>query len=167
MKKLTLATFVLALTMTLPAIAGGSDRHDAQGHHGGPRHAGAEHLIGMKMLKGLDLTDAQKTQLETLIAEHRASVKAKQQPAAMQSLHSELQLLLQAEQFDEAAARLLLEKQQNTRLEHDIERLKFQHQLMSVLTAEQKAKLQARQAKMQERMAAKRAERAEQGDVTK
>lgn len=160
MKKLTLATFVLALTMTLPAMAGGHDR----GHDSGPRHAGADHFIGMKMLKGLDLTDAQKTQLKTLIAEHRATVKAKQQPAAMQSLHSELQVLLQAEQFDEAAARLLLEKQQSTRLEHDIERLKFQHQLMSVLTAEQKAKLQARQAKMQERMAAKRAERAEKAE---
>jgi Spy/CpxP family protein refolding chaperone len=46
-------------------------------------------------------------------------------------------------------------------LEHDLERLKLQHQLLSVLTAEQKIKLNERHGKMQARMAAKMAERAQ------
>jgi len=158
MKKLTLASLmlssVLAFGMAGSAMAGG--------HDGGPRHGGSHQMFGMKMFKGLDLTDAQKAQLETMLAEHRASAPAKALPAALQAEQQQLQTLLQAEQFDEAAVRLLLEKQQGNRLEHEIERLKFQHQLMSVLTAEQKTKLNQRHAKMQARLAAKMAERAQQ-----
>lgn len=161
MKKLTLASLVLSTVfvfgMAGSAMAGG---HDG-GHERGSRHDSPHQMFGMKMLKGLDLTDAQKTKLETMLAEHRASLKTKALPAALQAEQQQLQTLLQAEQFDEAAARLLLEKQQGNRLEHEIERLKFQHQLMSVLTTEQKTKLNERHAKMQARMAAKMAERAQ------
>lgn len=161
MKKLTLASLVLstvfAVSLTAPALAAD---HDA-GHDRAARHGGPHQMFGMKMLKGLDLTDAQKTKLETMLAEHRASSTTKAIPAAWQAEQQQLQTLLQADQFDEAAARLLLEKQQSNRLEHEVAKLKFQHQLMSVLTAEQKTKLNERHAKMQARMAAKMAERAQ------
>jgi protein CpxP len=161
MKKLTLASLVLstvfAVSLTAPALAAG---HDA-GHERAAHHGGSPQMFGMKMFKGLDLTDAQKTKLETMLAEHRAGLTAKAVPAVLQADQQQLQTLLQADQFDEAAARLVLEKQQSQRLEHDLERLKLQHQLLSVLTAEQKIKLNERHGKMQARMAAKMAERAQ------
>ncbi len=165
MKKLTLASLVFssvfAFSLAAPAQAGG---HDGS-HERGARHDGPHQIFGMKMFKGLDLTDAQKTKLESMLTEHRASLTTKAMPAALQAEQQQLQTLLQAEQFDEAAARLLLENQQNNRLVHDLERLKFQHQLLSVLTAEQKTKLNERHTKMQARMAAKMAARAQQDNA--
>jgi protein CpxP len=157
MKKLTLASLVLstvfAVSLAAPAMAAGHDGgHDRASRHGGPHQ-----MFGMKMFKGLELTEAQKTKLESMLAEHRAGLKTKAMPAALQAEQQQLQTLLQADQFDEAAARLLLEKQQSNRLEHELERLKLQHQLLSVLTVEQKARLAERQAKMQARMAEKMA----------
>lgn len=165
MKKLTLASLVLssvfAVSLAAPALAGG---HDG-GHERSARHDGPHQMFGMKMFKGLDLTDAQKTKLESMLTEHRASLKTNVMPVALQAEQQQLQTLLQAEQFDEAAARLVLEKQQSDRLEHEVAKLKFQHQLMSVLTAEQKTKLNERHTKMQARMAAKMAERAQQDNA--
>lgn len=129
------ALFGAALLLTQPAFAG-------HGSHGG------EH--SMRMLKGLDLTDTQREQIRTLVA---ASKAEKPDLAAMQQHHDAMQALVKADQFDAAAARLLLEKQQNTMLEQQLERLKLQHQIRALLTDEQKTKLDERMAKMRERMA--------------
>ncbi len=124
-----------ALVLAQPAFAG----HGPQGGDGATR-----------MLKGLDLTDAQREQIRALVA---ASKAEKPDLAAMQQHHDALQALVKADQFDAAAARLLLEKQQNTMLEQQLERLKLQHEIRALLTDEQKAKLDERMAKMRARMA--------------
>lgn len=129
------ALFGAALLLTQPAFAG-------HGPHGGD-HA-------TRMLKGLDLTDTQREQIRALMA---ASKAEKPDLAAMQQHHDAMQALVKADQFDEAAARLLLEKQQNKMLEQQLERLKLQHQIRALLTDEQKTKLDERMAKMRERMA--------------
>lgn len=129
------ALFGAALLLTQPAFAG-------HGPHGGD---GAT-----RMLKGLDLTDTQREQIRALVA---ASKAEKPDLAAMQQHHDAMQALVKADQFDAAAARLLLEKQQNTMLEQQLERLKLQHQIRALLTDEQKTKLDERMAKMWERMA--------------
>lgn len=124
-----------ALVLAQPAFAG----HGPQGGDGATR-----------MLKGLDLTDAQREQIRALVA---ASKAEKPDLAAMQQHHDALQALVKADQFDAAAARLLLEKQQNTMLKQQLERLKLQHEIRALLTDEQKAKLDERMAKMRARMA--------------
>ena len=129
------ALFSAALLLTQPAFAG-------HGQHGGDP--------AVRMLKGLDLTDAQREQIRTLTAASKAD---KADLAARQQQHDALQALIKAPQFDEAAARLLLEKQQANMLEHQLERLKLQHQIRAVLTDEQKTKLDERKVKMRERMA--------------
>lgn len=129
------ALFGAALLLTQPAFAG----HDAKG--GEP---------AMRLLKGLDLSDSQREQIRSLIG---ASKAEKPDLAAMQQHHAEMQALVKAEQFDEAAARLLLEKQQSKTLEQQLERMKLQHQIRALLTDEQKTKLDERMAKMRERMA--------------
>lgn len=136
------ALFGAALLLAQPAVAG----HGPQS--GEP---------AIKMLKGLDLTDAQREQIRTYID---ASKAGKPDHAAMQQQHEAVQALVKAEQFDEAAARILLEKQQANMLENHLARLKLQHQIRSVLTDVQKTKLDERMAKMRDRMA----DRAGKGD---
>jgi protein CpxP len=133
--KLIPALLGAALLFAQPAVAG-------HGHHSGGEPA-------MRMLKGLDLTDAQREKIRTLVAASKAEKPA---TVAMQQQHQALQALVSADQFDEAAARLLLEKQQSSMLENRLERLKLQHSIRALLTDEQKTKLDARMAKMRERM---------------
>lgn len=126
------------LLLAQPVLAGPDE-----GHRGGPQ--GSQLLKG---LKGLDLTDAQRAQIKTLMENARATLPARD---TMQSSHQAMQALIKAPQFDAVAARQLLEAQQDKQLEAQLARLKLQHDIRAVLTDEQKAKLDERQAKMLER----------------
>ena len=130
---------VLMVSAAMPAVAGEGERH---------KH-GMHHMHGMKMFKGLDLTDAQKAQIEQLTAAHRTTMADK---SALAAHRDELKALLATPTFDEAGVRVLLEKQQAKRLEMEVAQLKFQHQLRAVLTPEQQAKLDERKARMQHKM---------------
>lgn len=132
---LLFSTLVAATSLT--AIAS-QDR----GHHGPMPGA-------MMQLKGLDLTDAQKEQVKTLMEQARASMPAK---ADMQAQHEQLKTLIQAENFDEAAVRTALQSQQSQRLEAEVSRSRLQHDIYQLLTAEQKAKLAEREQKREARM---------------
>lgn len=149
MKKFNLLAFVLSSVLlagvSTAAVAG--DRH-----HGHAGHA----MVDSRMFKGLDLTDAQKAQVEALIKAHRATAFNKAERLAM---HEELQQVLQNETFDEAGVRVVLEKHQAKKLEQEVAALKLQHQIRAVLTPEQKAKLDERKAKMRQRMQEKMAEK--------
>jgi protein CpxP len=149
MKKFNLLAFVLSsvlLTGVSTAVIAG-DRH-----HGNAGHA----MVDSKMFKGLDLTDAQKAQVDTLLKDYRATAFNKAERFAM---HEELQQVLQSETFDEAGVRVVLEKHQAKKLEQEVAALKLQHQIRAVLTPEQKAKLDERKAKMRQRMQEKMAEK--------
>ncbi len=135
---------VLMVSAAMPAVAGEGERQ---------KH-GMHQMYGIKMFKGLDLTDAQKAQIEQLTAAHRQTLPDKTVRAAHRE---ELKTLLQAPTFDEAGVRVLLEKQQDQRLDMEIAQLKFQHQLRAVLTPEQQAKLDERQAKVRHKMREKAA----------
>ena len=110
------------------------------------------HQPEMKMFRGLDLTEVQKAQVEQLLSAHRAQ---RPERDSMKAQHQQLKALLDAPTFDEAGIRLQLEKFQAERLEHEVSRLKLQHQLRALLTAEQKAKLDERKAKMHDKMSDK------------
>jgi protein CpxP len=134
---------VLVVSAAMPAFAG------ERGGEGEGHKQGMYQMHGMKMFKGLDLTDAQKAQIEQLTAAHRATMPDK---AALAANREELRALLATPTFDEAGVRVLLEKQQTKRLEMEVAQLKFQHQLRAVLTPEQQAKLDERKAKMRHKM---------------
>jgi protein CpxP len=93
----------------------GSD-HGHEGH--GP--AAGMHL---KALKGLDLTDAQKEQIKALTAQHRASMPKRDE---VKLEMEQLKALVQADTFDEAAVRALLESKQKDKLDHEVARAKLQ-----------------------------------------
>ncbi len=147
MKKLNvmaaILSSVLMVSAAMPVFAG----EGYEGREG--RHQGMHQLYGMKMFKGLDLTDAQKAQIEQLTAAHRQTMPDRSELVAHRE---ELRSLLQAPTFDEAGVRVMLEKQQAKRLEMEVAQLKFQHQLRAVLTPEQQAKLDERKAKMRHKM---------------
>ncbi|WP_296295460.1 Spy/CpxP family protein refolding chaperone [Rheinheimera sp.] len=148
MKKFNL----LALVLSSVLVAGVSTAVLAGDRHGGH---GSHLLADGKMFKGLDLTDAQKTQVDALLKAHREQMLNKAERYAM---HEELQSVLISDTFDEAGVRVILEKQQAKKLEQEVAQLKLQHQIRALLTPEQKAKLDERKAKMRQRMQEKMAE---------
>lgn len=150
MKKFNVLTavFVAGLSLvTAQAVSADPMEHGRSGamehRHGGPE--GIE-----RMLKGLDLTDAQRQQIDKLTSAFAAQ---KPEPAAHKAFADKMMSLVKADAFDEVAARQLLEQQQAQMLEHAVAWLKLQHDIRSVLTPEQKEKLDARMTRMRDKMA--------------
>ena len=135
---LSLVTAQVVSAQPMEQERGGSMEH----RHGGPEGMG-------RMLKGLDLTDAQRQQIDKLTSAFAAQ---KPNPAEHKALADKVVSLVRADVFDEVAARQLLEQQQGQMLEHGLARLKLQHDIRSVLTPEQKEKLDARMERMRDKM---------------
>lgn len=131
-----------------------SDHQDKRHHRSGGR---GDMVIWSGMsLKGLDLTDSQRSQIRDLMA----SIKPKDDDkAAMLAQKKAIDDLLAQPQFDATAARQLLEQQQQQRLELQLKALQVQHQIRALLTDEQRAKLAERQEKRRQKWADKRAEK--------
>jgi protein CpxP len=149
MKKFNVLTAVLVAGLSLATAQVVSaqpmehGRGDAMGHrHGGPEGIG-------RMLKGLDLTDSQRQQIEKLTNEFAGQ---KPDPATHKANAEKMVSLVRADIFDEVAARQLFEQQQAQMLEHAVARLKLQHDIRAVLTPEQKEKLDARMERMRDKM---------------
>ncbi len=140
-KKLVLAAVVLPLTLgAASAFAfGGKD------HHKGPN---GECGMGMDrgIMRQLDLTDAQKDQLKDMREANKAEMKAKfadgkeARMAERQAHHDKVQALLLADNFDEAAANDLAKEMVEKQTDRRVKMLEKKHQMLSVLTPEQKAK---------------------------
>ena len=141
---------VIALVFSglLAVTSGSSFAGPESGHEGHGPEAG----FHLKAFKGLDLTDAQKEQIKTLMEQHRATMPKRDE---IKSEKEQLKALIQAESFDEAAVRALLESKQKDRLDHEVARAKLQFDINKVLTVEQKAKLAERQQKWQEKAQAR------------
>ncbi|WP_122047173.1 CpxP family protein [Vibrio atlanticus] len=151
-KKLVLVAAALPLMLgTASAFAyGGGDKGDHKGMHG--KCGGFD----KKVMRQLDLTDAQKAELKDMREANRAEMKAKHsgnkadKMAQMKAHHEKVQDLVLADTFDEAAANDLATQMVEKQTERRLTMLKKQHQMMSVLTPEQKTQLKEIQ---QDRMA--------------
>lgn len=145
MKHSTVIALVFSGLLAATSISSfaGPDR----GHEGDGPAAG----FHMKALKGLDLTEAQKDQIKTLMEQHRASMPKRDE---LKPEMEQLKALVQADTFDEAV-RALLESRQKDKLDHEVARAKLQFEIHKVLTVEQKAKLAERQQKWQEKAKAR------------
>ena len=163
-KKLVIAAVVLPLTLgTASAFAFGGKDHKKGGH--GECGGG----FNPKMMRKLDLTDAQKEQLKELREAGKTEMKAnfkanfEAHHAEMQAQHAKVQELVLADNFDQAAANELAKAMVDKQTERKVKMLEKQHQMLSILTPEQKAKfveLQKERAdkcadKMQKRLADK------------
>ena len=138
MKMKLMVMVVLAAAMigggTGAALAG----HGPGGEFGGPppgMEMGSGNFEG-RMAKVLKLTDAQQSQIKTLLDVEREQVK--QFIVKMQESRKLLVQAAEATTFDEAAVRALAVDQAATETELIVSRAKVQNQIYALLTTEQR-----------------------------
>ncbi|WP_300176113.1 CpxP family protein [uncultured Aliivibrio sp.] len=157
MKKMILGAVVLPLSLaSASAFAAG-------GHHEGGMKGGMKGGEGMhgskcmmkankKAFKDLELTDSQEDQFDAMRdarkAEHKAKKGQKRQPTAeMKADHKAMQNLMLSDNFDEQAVRSLAEKMSERQIDRRVEMIKKRHEMMNILTPEQKTEFKANQDK--------------------
>ncbi|MCH8536701.1 MAG: Spy/CpxP family protein refolding chaperone [Alkalimonas sp.] len=111
---------------------------------------------GYPRLHGLELTEQQQQELKALHQTFRQQLTAQGSRQERGKQQQALQALLQADYFDETQARILLEQQQQSRLERQLAVLQWRHAVQQILTEEQ---LQQWQQKQPRQRSAKRASR--------
>lgn len=146
-KKGTLVLLAAPLAFgSVSAMAAGMGGHPGMGHMGAKCGMGMERGIW----KQLDLTDAQKTQLQQLRQQDREAMKAgfKANMQEIRASHEQMQKLVMADNFDQAAVKDLAQKMADKGVEAQVAMAKSRHDMFSVLTPEQKqefSKLQGEQ----------------------
>merc|ERR1711916_687 len=150
-KKAVLAATALPLILsTSSAYAFGHHDHD-EGRHGKSFMKKCEKL-DKKILKKLDLTSEQKDELKQIRQNYRDAKYAEKlamfetKLAERKAYQTKMNELLLAKDFDEAAvqelASSMVEKQKESRMEKrgdkQVEMLKLRHEMLSILTPEQK-----------------------------
>ncbi|EOD81703.1 zinc- resistance associated protein [Grimontia indica] len=148
-KRIAATVIALPLMMgSMSAMAFGGKHHGGEGMHGG------KGMMGKHLLRGVDLTDEQKAELKTLREQKREAMKANKGEFRTQMMaeRQQMQELMLADNFDEAAVRALAEKMVDQQVERRIAMVKSQHEMMSILTPEQKVQVKENMDKMAERM---------------
>ncbi len=115
------------------------------------------------MFKDLNLTDAQKTQLKEMREKGREAMKGEMEKnfaahrEEMKAFQAQEQKLVLADNFDQAAANALAKQMAEKQAERRVEMMSKRHDMLSVLTAEQKQKyaqlMQDRQQSCEQKMA--------------
>ena len=97
----------------------------------------------------LDLTDAQRAQMKSVLDKERPTLKP-----LMQQLHQTKQQIRQYEQgaYDEAKVRALASQQAQTMVELTVQKTRIHSELFQLLTPDQQAKAKAFEAKHEARM---------------
>lgn len=110
--------------------------------------------------KNLNLTDAQKAQIEQITTRFRESAKARRQQARANRGEGRMEAFTGGT-FNESAFRAAAQARANAQVEAQVERARMMFEIFNVLTAEQKAQLaaerQEREQKRQQRRALRQA----------
>jgi protein CpxP len=125
-KSLALSALIIAGLLATAAA------HPGPGRHGG--------FHGARMFEALQLSDGQKTTIDGLFAADRENLRALHQ--RMREQHQLLRDAAQTQPFDEAAVRFQAQELAKLQAEMMVQRAALMNQVSSVLTADQKAKLQ-------------------------
>jgi Spy/CpxP family protein refolding chaperone len=152
----SLATTAIA---QVPAAGDGKDQATERPERGRFGRHGArfgKHGRGGMFGRGLDLTDEQRTQVRTIVEGERAKTATLREQLAAN--HTATREATKAGRFDEAQIRALAQERANIMTELAVSRARIQASIYnSVLTADQKAKLE----QMSTERSTKRAERKE------
>jgi len=162
MKKLTIALLAAAVAASGAIFAfGQTEGTKRQGHHGF-RHGKSDRrggMMGRMLFRKLDLTDEQKEQLKAIRLESREGTKSLRQE--LRATRHEIAELGSNGTLDEALLDQLATKQAGLVKQMTVEAQKTNFKMLSVLTPEQKTKLDEMKAsfkeKMQERMEKRKA----------
>jgi len=151
MKKVgVIGTLLLAgsLGLALPLASQAHSQADGGRHamHGKHRfhHGGERHFMGK-----LNLTEAQRDQIFKL--RHEAAPTLREKGKQARAARTELRQLAQADRFDEAKARALSQKVANAQTDFMVERMRLKHQILAVLTPEQRQKAEEARKRFGER----------------
>ena len=122
----------------------------AQGMHG---HGGPmgdfDHMLGFYS-DYLDLSSAQQDQVKAIWAKEKPALEPLMQQ--MHQNHEAMRTLEAAGTFDEAKTRALATQNAQTMIELQVQHARIKNEMMQVLTADQKTKLQQFEAKRESRM---------------
>jgi protein CpxP len=142
-----LVTLVLIVSASFMVVAGGHCGKGGGSGRGNGRGKGG-HI--MRMLMDLDLTDAQMTEVSSIMKEQCSDKKANREK--MRELMKAKKDLVMTESFDEAAVRKNAEDVAAMQVEMMVKKAKVHNQIFNVLTDEQKAKLKTKMAEMKNKM---------------
>jgi len=122
----------------------------AQGHgHGGPMGFDFEDKLGF-YTDALDLSSAQQDQMKAIWQKEKPTIKPLMQQ--MHQNHKAMEALINSGPFDEAKTRALATQNAQSMIELQVQHARIMSEMMQVLTADQKTKLQQIQAKHEARM---------------
>jgi len=123
------------------------DGRDKQrdGKHRGDKQRGGKHH-GKMMFKKLDLSDAQKEQMKTIMTAHKEANKE-----SRSEYKANMKALMDAPAFDEEQAQTLIAEREAQRADKELSMLKMKHEMYQVLTDEQKVKYDQRETRKMQR----------------
>jgi periplasmic protein CpxP/Spy len=122
----------------------------AQGMYGhGGRHGDFNHMLGF-FTRQLDLTTDQQAQVKAIWEKEKPALEPLKQQ--MRQNHANMRALEASGPFDEAKIRVLATAQAQTMIEMEVQHARIKSEMLQVLTADQKAKLAAIEAKHEARM---------------
>ncbi len=139
-KKLLLAAVALPLALG----ASGAFAYGGKHHQKGPND-GCGPGMERGIMRHLELTDEQRGQLQSLREANRIEMRGKNSAgrgahmAERQAYHAKVQALVLADTFDEAQATALAREMVEQQTERHVQMLERRHEMLSVLTPEQKA----------------------------
>ena len=154
MKKFTIGLLVMALVSLGTIFAfgqqnGGNDGKRMRGHHG--------KRGGFGMMRGLDLTDAQKEQMKAIRQANRESTKSLRE--SMKANRQQLQQVTANGQFNEAQVQALAAQQSGIMAQLIVEKERVKSQIYNILTTDQKTKIAEMKTQMKERRQNRKANR--------
>jgi protein CpxP len=148
----TLAALLLVFASNAFAQDPDFDRPERRGRNLHPRAERGDML--KKALGRLDLTDEQKESIKAMFESHREKMQPGRE--ALHDARKALREEMQSDSFDEAAIRQLSVKVHATETDMAVDRAAFRHQVLQLLTEEQRAELKEMQARRKERMKERR-----------
>jgi protein CpxP len=145
----------LALGVAATASADDLQRVSAPGgwHGGGMQRGGSHHGGDMRMLRGLELTDAQRDQIFEI--RHAQVPAMRTQMKALRAARKDLRELALAPQYDTAKAQASADALAKATSQMALMRIDMTRKMLAVLTPEQRKKLDERHAQWQARRGAR------------
>lgn len=144
MKSKTVKAGLLAVLATTTLISSVVNAEDGSNTSTEQKRMKSDHGPDRKlksMLHNLDLTDAQKAQVKSLVEASKAA-KKENRPSEeeMKAKKAEVYALITASKFDEAKAQQLVAVEATKREAGVVDMLKLQNEVYQILTPEQKVK---------------------------
>ena len=156
MKTKTIATILLASTLSFAGVAYASNHGNSKGMDNHTqcdmKKGGMKGSKGMGMMQSkfakLDLTKAQQKKMQSIMDKQKAAKKGKKGTEADHlARRAEMQVLMANPVFDKKQAEKMLAGRQAQKNERQLAMLEAKHEMLQLLTAEQKTEFQEMQNK--------------------